>query len=505
MAVSLEWLLGRSELRLTLVEGDPAGVELTWAHGIELEDPTPWLAGGELLLTTGLRMPRTLAEQTAYVDRLSTASVAALAFGTGVRFAQIPRGVREACRRRGLPLIDVPLPTPFIAISQAVAARLAQQRRESLLRALNHQRRLTRTALQGGVDGLVRGLATELRCQVLLLDEHGDQRSHPPSAIHLKDRVIAEVQAPSAAGLRASISVPDDGGSLEIQSLGSAAALRGWLAVRVGAPMTGEDRLVLNQTAAMLTLQLQRPREIEQARRELGGTVLNLLLDGEPAAPRLGEHLRHFGFQSDEQVVLVLVMASRPAGSLLETVASELDRGLRTYLVAGAPASVTVLLRQEESRDAVRQLDAALASAGRHDVAIGVSAPVPAHRVASALTPARHAAGAARRERQRVGWFENLTLESVLADELVRERVQALSRSTLAPLLAGDTARDRQLLDSLEVFLQHNGSWETASRQLGVHRHTLRHRMARVEALTGLSLDVAHHRVVLLLALMTAD
>jgi purine catabolism regulator len=42
-------------------------------------------------------------------------------------------------------------------------------------------------------------------------------------------------------------------------------------------------------------------------------------------------------------------------------------------------------------------------------------------------------------------------------------------------------------------------SW---ARALGVHRHTLRARMDRVEALTGLSLDVAENRV-LLLALLS--
>jgi purine catabolism regulator len=56
-------------------------------------------------------------------------------------------------------------------------------------------------------------------------------------------------------------------------------------------------------------------------------------------------------------------------------------------------------------------------------------------------------------------------------------------------------------LPSLEAFLHHNGSWEGAARALGVHRHTLRARMARVEELTGLSLGVADNRALILLAL----
>jgi PucR family transcriptional regulator, purine catabolism regulatory protein len=78
--------------------------------------------------------------------------------------------------------------------------------------------------------------------------------------------------------------------------------------------------------------------------------------------------------------------------------------------------------------------------------------------------------------------------------------VQSLTRSTIEPLLRGD---DEVLAHSLQVFLEHNGAWESAARALAVHRHTLRHRMARVEELTGLDLDVSHNRVVLQLALAT--
>ena len=52
MQLTLRALLGRDELRLRLMNGDP-DTPLTWVHGIELLDPTPYLSGGELVLTTG--------------------------------------------------------------------------------------------------------------------------------------------------------------------------------------------------------------------------------------------------------------------------------------------------------------------------------------------------------------------------------------------------------------------------------------------------------------------
>jgi PucR family transcriptional regulator, purine catabolism regulatory protein len=51
------------------------------------------------------------------------------------------------------------------------------------------------------------------------------------------------------------------------------------------------------------------------------------------------------------------------------------------------------------------------------------------------------------------------------------------------------------LLRSLGAWLEHNGQWDAAAAALGVHRHTLRHRMRRVGELLGRDLDVTAVRM----------
>jgi PucR family transcriptional regulator, purine catabolism regulatory protein len=85
MAVDLHWLLGQKDLGLRLRTGSSRDVGLDWAHSIDLLDPTPWLTGHGLVLTTGLRLPRSAREHRAYAGRLSDAGVAALGFGVGLR------------------------------------------------------------------------------------------------------------------------------------------------------------------------------------------------------------------------------------------------------------------------------------------------------------------------------------------------------------------------------------------------------------------------------------
>src|SRR5215467_13113800 len=113
MPVSMQWVLDQPELGLRLVTGEVAEATLTWAHAIDLSDPTPWLIGGELVLTAGLQLSRSAGTQRDYVERLADAGIAGLGFGVGLRYDRIPAPIIDTCSERGLPLVEVPLPTPF--------------------------------------------------------------------------------------------------------------------------------------------------------------------------------------------------------------------------------------------------------------------------------------------------------------------------------------------------------------------------------------------------------
>ena len=55
MELTVESLI--EELGLELASGhESAKAHVRWVHSTELPDPTPWLRGGELLLTTGLQL-----------------------------------------------------------------------------------------------------------------------------------------------------------------------------------------------------------------------------------------------------------------------------------------------------------------------------------------------------------------------------------------------------------------------------------------------------------------
>jgi PucR family transcriptional regulator, purine catabolism regulatory protein len=77
--------------------------------------------------------------------------------------------------------------------------------------------------------------------------------------------------------------------------------------------------------------------------------------------------------------------------------------------------------------------------------------------------------------------------------------------SVLGPIEAGDEEYGGELLRSLEAFIEQNGQWERAAREVYCHRHTLRYRMRKVEELTGRDLSRAHDRIEFWLALRARE
>ncbi|WP_186526329.1 PucR family transcriptional regulator [Leekyejoonella antrihumi] len=509
MAVLLDWLVDQHDLGLRVVAGSVADVEISWAHAIELVDPSPWLSGGELILTTGLRMPCSGHEQVAYIDRLTRAGAAALAFGVGIRFNEVPTRLAASCADLGLPLLEVPLATPFVAVTQAVARRIADERAKSLKSTIRTQRELTSAALRSGLEALVSRLARTLGAPVVILDESLEVTTASARSAELA--AVARERLVTAGSGQRLVTVEGPSGPIELHGLVGRSMRRGWLAAEVGQHADPTSRIVLHHAISVATLYVDVPAEFEQLRSRMADTVLGLLLDPLTATPSVVAELRSFGFLADAPVTICALElasgeAARPRGG--PRLRDSIEVSLRE---AGVPAALTLVdgravicVPATAHKAAVERIARASSDArGSAHWIVGVGQAMPAESASHGLASARRAARTARLEGQPVGWSDRLTLDGVLMDQQVRARIAELAGPIVAPILPDAAAAEQDLLATLSAFLDHNGSLEGAARAVGIHRHTLRHRLTKVEELTGLSLDIADNRIVLALALRT--
>lgn len=481
--VSLAWLLERRELDLVAHHLPDPGAPLEWAHAIEVDDPSPWLQGPGLVLTTGMRLPRNRLGQEAYVERLATAGATALGLGTGLRLAAVPFGVVAACREHDLALLEVPFATPFLAVERAVTDRLAELRRQRLLDTLTDQQRLTRAVLRTGLPGLARALATSVDAAVVVVGVDGSLITSSGGQLSAEE-VLTEVSGRRPGTIR----VTDPGRVLEIQPIGgSPREPVGWLALASTGPLSAPERLLVSHAVSVATVELARPDDGPDP--ALGAAVLAALLDGRPVAPEAALTAR--GLDPDGPLMLTGVRAASPKtldrllpslrrlGPLLDR---RVDHASSTHLVLSAPAATRSLLAAlPVDLTAVTGPPVAWPDLGRQVAPLlrSLDAAPPGARLSLAESP----------------------VDRVLGDPVLA----SAAGPWVAALAAYDQTHGSDLVPSLRAFLSHHGAWDPAAQRLGVHRHTLRHRVERAADVAGFDLDDAAHRALLVLALGTTD
>src|SRR3954453_3533889 len=195
------------ELELNVVAG-AAGVRpaVRWVHISELEDPTPWLSGGELLLTTGLQLGDA-AQQRAYLLRLVQHGLAGLGFGVGFSHARAPEALLATAAEHDFPVFEVPYEVPFIAITEKASSHLVNEQYAVLRRALSAHERLERIVLsERGLEGVASGLGAMIAGPALIFDARGELLARRGGRAGLSAGVIAalarELRERLAAGGR---------------------------------------------------------------------------------------------------------------------------------------------------------------------------------------------------------------------------------------------------------------------------------------------------------------
>jgi purine catabolism regulator len=517
------------DLDVRLVAGE-AGIDsaVRWVHISEIVDPTPWLSGGELLLTTGLQLERADAQRE-YIKRLSGHALSGLGLGTGFAHPTVPEAMIEAAEELGFPLFEVPYEVPFIAVTEKAFTHLVNEHYAVLQRALSAHERLERIVLsERGLDGVAGALASLIGGPAIIFDARGEVLARRAAGAPLGDAAVAELadelrERARAGGRRGyapggelggralALPVPRTPHERPAANAGDGPAPQAWLvAAKDGGPLTEFDRLTLHQAVTIVALELLRRRVADDTERRLAGDVLTAMVSGDLDGADLARRLEPFGLR-ERATALVLA----PPRGLKAATEDALARVLRDEAGAGLAAgtgrfscallapprgggdeelfALAERMRQRVARDVGSELGA------------GAGRIVPLGELRRAFHEARCALEArelgANGVRPGLATYRDLGSFQLLLALQDDEALRLFCDSILDPIEEGEGAYGGELMRSLEAFIECNGQWERAARQLYCHRHTLRYRIRRVEELTGRSLDSARDRIDFWLAL----
>lgn len=506
------------ELDLELAAGrEAAAAPVRWVHISELADPTPWLSGGELMLTTGIPLDNA-EKQREFVRLLADSNLAGLGLGTGFSHEELPPALVDEAEQRDFPLFEVPYSTPFIAITEKAFARLVNEQYEVLQRGIAVQRRLERLVLEErGLEEIAATIASAVGGTVAILDSRGERLAGRGFRRQLSAEAVAGIRKealghsgdghpfvpshPSVAGRALAHPVVSPGGG----------APQAWVViVRDSGGLGDFERLILQQAVAVVALELMRRRVAVETERRLAGDVLAGALGGRMEPTELRRRLEPFGI--GEEAAVIVFDLEHP-GAAAATLERALAAGDCPAVVAPHSVGARELLCAVV--DAVDRDPLEVAAEARRvlrsesgSVRAAASRPAAPEKLRHCFHEARcalEATALANGSAPEVASWRDLGAFTLLLSIQDDEALSLYCDSVLGPIEAGDEEYGGELLRSLEAFIEQNGQWERAAREVYCHRHTLRYRMRKVEELTGRDLSRAHDRIEFWLALRARE
>jgi purine catabolism regulator len=270
------------------------------------------------------------------------------------------------------------------------------------------------------------------------------------------------------------------------------------------------ERLILQQAVVVVALELMRRRVERETERRLAGDVLAAALGGRLETGELRRRLAPFGIEGEASVLVFSVDDPSAAEASLEVALAEAGCSavVAPHAAGGRELLCAVIDTSEHDPIEVAAAARRVLAVRRGGVRAAASRPASPEALRRSFHEARCALEATaldNGEAPDVASWQDLGAFTLLLSLQDDEALRLYCESVLGPIEDGDAEYGGELLRSLEAFIENNGQWERAAREVFCHRHTLRYRMRKVEELTGRDLGRAHDRIEFWLALRARE
>lgn len=485
--LSLRDLLDDLDLGLELVGLSYSTDEtIRWAHVSELVDPTPWLLGGEFLLTTGINLPVAASDCLDYCRRLAAANIVALGMSCGAMLphASMPDVLLEAASAAHLTLVRVPEHTLLQAIVRKVSDLLHRQVDHVTRDALDRVRRLNEVA--AGPDGIARvmaELATNSHFRAVIYDEwlRPIATTDDDAPGHFAD-LRENLNSRLSKGMRWSIAIDEDDQSALALPLGLQGRLRGIFIIGKKLQFALGDRATVGVLVSLLSMLLELRYAASSPQRLRRSRAMSSILDSDVPVETLAADLERAGVSAEQ--FAVLLVDKRADHEALPALSAVLADRADDLLIRDTDAhGVAVLCGPYDGADIATAVRAAnIGPAGFSDI-------VNLNGLRMALRQAEFALALATSQATDFVNFPGIrSYQTLLSLGDVSTR-RSFADAVLGAIDDADPDGKQNLLATLGAFLSCMGRIEQTADRTGAHRHTVRSRLERIAEITGRDLS----------------
>ena len=484
-------------------------------HLSDLEDPTPWMTSGMVLVTTGATFAKSPEVGLRLLDRLRESAAVALGVGVGHYVDKVPDAMISRAQALRIPIFESPIEVPFRTIVKYVYNALASSDMHSLKRSLAMQTQLLDYLIEGrDVADLIASLSSILGIPTVLFDARGTVLA--PAGGDARTREVASrlwAEYTRVNGFVGPVGVLESAHHRlyyrKVQLYGAVERV-----LAAAGPQASASELIdtsLSFVQRLLALDLLRSHEQLLARRRTRSLLLEDFLAERGTSGELLRRLQEQdidlkltwrlfcveieswagdGPPSDERGTFALESA------VLDATDECLASNSLSFLSLMQDKTVIVLavvdhLSVGELRSVLAGLRRRLEALTGSRVVIGCSAPTAGlMRVRAAINQGAEALQHMRTvpgEGARL--FEDLPRALRLLNGQDPEAMAALYDRLIAPLAGHDERHHTFLLPTLRALCANRLSAHKTAEALSIHRNTLHKRLRRIESILDVDLD----------------
>jgi len=474
-----------------------------WAHVIEIVQVDNFLAGDELVLTTGISLQHHLEDFLFFVESLINKNCAALCIEYGTYLQSIPEVILSLANRHDFPIIVFHETVPFVRITQDLHSQIMNQQYLMISSLETYSQTLNKNALLGqNTDDILQTIYHTLRTQIIFSIKGRDPIFFPNMPLAKRQQLLTMSKTAPQFKHEPIFIVDQHYADLTLY--------------RADGLFSEFDLLILDRTATALAQLLMRDFYIEEKRDIEDATILADWIDQKLTKEEIYKFIvaHHSSYTYYSSAVFILSSPYTIMRAQEDIVYSKLyyrnlfeQNGFTPFLFERKSYVVFILLHTKDSKASRELLNSLFATLQQTDfykkqllqgyqLAIG-KVVSDVEEIPKSYHTALETLYICRKVQTTSFFYDDLHLYHLIYKLQMQVNLQEVIQDYLQPVIDYDKKYNSKLLETLQVYLQTNGSKQQTAKQLFIVRQTLYHRLKKLENLLGENFMKGHNRITL--------
>lgn len=479
---------------------------IKWVHILETYQVEKLLKGNELVLTTGVSIQRDTDKFLKFVEGLLKANCAGLCIEYGEYIQKVPDEVIELADKNHFPIIVFHEIVAFVEITQELHSLIINQQYSMISKLEKYAQALNRETLNAQTpDHLLKMMYQYLKIQTILkiegqepmfipnlskqqranllikLENHPQNASFISQPIHLFDHQYAEIMLYS-----------EDEGISEF------------------------DSLILDRTATALGEFFIRNLYVEEKKGIEDAQWLEEWLEGKALKEDIDQFIltQWTNYVPKGCTVVLTSISEMKRNQQLDKTYLKLycksifeQYGFYSFVVEKNKYLIFILLNKRDQNTMKERLEEGLIKIEQSDLLKNQDAFDIKFVVGKLVDQVNHIVNSyqtaldtlyiSRKTDNASYFYDDIHLYRLIYKMQKHTDLEGMVNEYLQPLIEFDEKNNGQLMDTLEVYLQTNGSKQETAKRLFIVRQTLYHRIRKIESLIGEDFMDGEKRLVL--------